>query len=79
MYFVSFIDDYSRKVWVYFMWHKSEMFSKFKLWKSKVENQTWRKIKCLKLDNGTEYTDSKFTELCEQHGIKRHFTVSKTP
>ncbi|RVW67999.1 Retrovirus-related Pol polyprotein from transposon TNT 1-94 [Vitis vinifera] len=64
MYFVSFIDDYSRKVWAYFMQHKSETFAKFKLWKTEVENQTWRKIKCLRSDNGTEYTDSKFTELC---------------
>ena len=47
------------------MWHKSDTFSKFKLWKSEVENQIGRKIKCLKLDNGTEYIDSKFTELCE--------------
>ena len=61
------------------MWHKSDTFSKFKLWKAEVENQIGRKIKCLKLDNGTEYTDSKFTELCEQHGIKRHFTICKTP
>ena len=30
VYFVSFIDNYSRKVWVYFMWHKSETFAKFK-------------------------------------------------
>ena len=65
MYFLSFIDDYSRKVWVYFMRHKLETFAKFKLWKAKVENQTGRKIKCLRSDNGTEYTDSKFTELCE--------------
>jgi hypothetical protein len=31
MYFVIFIDDFSRKVWVYFMRHKSETFGKFKL------------------------------------------------
>ena len=31
MYFVIFIDDFFRKVWVYFMWHKSETFAKFKL------------------------------------------------
>ena len=45
MYFVSFIDYYSRKVWVYFMRHKSDTFAKFKLWKTEVENQIERKIK----------------------------------
>ena len=46
MYFVIFIVDFSRKVWVYLMWHKLEMFAKFKLWKAKVENQTEKKVKC---------------------------------
>ena len=65
MYFVTFIDDYTKKVWVYFMQHKSKTFAKFKLWKTEVENQTERKIKCPRSDNGTEYTDSRFMELCE--------------
>ena len=38
MYYVTFIDDFSRKVWVYFMKQKSEVFDKFKLWKAEVEN-----------------------------------------
>jgi hypothetical protein len=38
MYFVIFIDDFFRKVWVYIMRYKSEMFAKFKLWKAEVEN-----------------------------------------
>ncbi|KAL6314291.1 hypothetical protein AAG906_018985 [Vitis piasezkii] len=33
------------------MQHKSETFAKFKLWKTEVENQTVRKIKCLRSDN----------------------------
>ncbi|CAJ2662759.1 unnamed protein product [Trifolium pratense] len=78
-YFVTFTDDFSRKLWVYFMKHKSEVFSKFKLWKAEVENQTGRKIKYLRSDNGTEYTDSQFQKFCEQHGIQRHFSVRKTP
>ncbi|RVW73560.1 Retrovirus-related Pol polyprotein from transposon TNT 1-94 [Vitis vinifera] len=73
----GFLDYVHTNVWgqVYFMRHKSEMFAKFKVWKAEVENQTGRKIKCLKSDNGTEYTNSEFMELCEQHRIKRHFTI----
>ena len=44
MYFVTFIDDYTKKVWVYFMRHKSETFAKFKLWKAEVENQQRGKL-----------------------------------
>ena len=44
-----------------------------------MENQAGRKIKCIGSDNGIEYTESRFTELCKEHGIKRHFTIQKTP
>uniref|UniRef100_A0A2N9FLA5 CCHC-type domain-containing protein n=1 Tax=Fagus sylvatica TaxID=28930 RepID=A0A2N9FLA5_FAGSY len=67
-YFMSFIDDYSRKAWVYFLKNKSEAFAKFKIWKAEVENQTGRKIKCLRTDNGTEYRDGDFLKFCEEHG-----------
>ena len=40
VYFMSFIDDYSQKFWVYFMEHKSITFAKFKLWKDEMENHT---------------------------------------
>ena len=78
MYFVIFIDDFFRKILVYFIRHKSETFAKFKLWKAEVENQTGKKVKCLRTDNDTEYTNDEFRDFCEQHGIKRHFIVHKT-
>uniref|UniRef100_A0A2N9H6T1 Integrase catalytic domain-containing protein n=1 Tax=Fagus sylvatica TaxID=28930 RepID=A0A2N9H6T1_FAGSY len=68
-----------KKAWIYFLKNKSEAFAKFKIWKAKVENQTERKIKCLRTDNGTEYRDGDFLKFYEEHGIKRHFTVRKTP
>nr|GEV29833.1 retrovirus-related Pol polyprotein from transposon TNT 1-94 [Tanacetum cinerariifolium] len=40
VYFVTFIDDYSRKVWVYFLKTKDEVFGNFKEWKTMVEKQT---------------------------------------
>lgn len=78
-YFVSFIDDYSRKVWVYFMKYRSEVFSKFKVWKAEVENQTGRKIKCLRTDNSTEYKETEFLRFYEEHSIVRDFSVRHTP
>ncbi|TQD95075.1 hypothetical protein C1H46_019343 [Malus baccata] len=78
-YFVTFMDDFSRKVWVYFMKQKSEVFAKFKEWKTEAENQTGRKIKYLRSDNGGEYTSNEFTDYCNQEGIIRHFTVKKNP
>jgi transposase InsO family protein len=44
-----------------------------------MENQTERKVKCLRTYNGTEYTNDKFRYFCEQHGINRRFIVRMTP
>jgi hypothetical protein len=38
LYYVSFIDDFSRKTWLYFLKKKSEVFKKFKEFKALVEN-----------------------------------------
>lgn len=57
-YFVTFIDDHSRKVWVYFLKYKSEVFEVFRIWKARVENETGLKIKRFRSDNGGEYEDT---------------------
>ncbi|GKC32827.1 retrotransposon protein, putative, ty1-copia subclass [Tanacetum coccineum] len=78
-YFLSIVDDYSRRVWVHFLRHKNEAFSKFKEWKQLVENQTGRKQKKLRTDNGLEFCNQKFNNLCKESGIARHLTVAGTP
>ena len=78
-YFVSFVDDRSRYVWVFFLAHKNEVFETFKKWKAMVENRTGRKIKTVRSDNGTEYTEGAFKEFCDQEGIVRYWTVRDTP
>ena len=39
-YYVTFIDDYSRKTWIYFLKNKSKVFRKFKEFKSLIENHS---------------------------------------
>jgi len=78
-YFVTFVDDYSRKVWVYLMKNKNEVLGIFLKWKKMVETQNGRKIKRLRSDNGGEYKNDPFLQICQDEGIVRHFTVRDTP
>ncbi|KAH9771353.1 Integrase catalytic domain-containing protein [Citrus sinensis] len=78
-YFITFVDDYSRKVWVYLMKNKNEVLGIFLKWKKMVETQTGRKIKRLRSDNGGEYKNDQFLQICQDEGIVRHFTVRDTP
>jgi len=74
-YFVTFIDDFSRKVWVFFMKKKNETFNKFKYFKQVVEAKT-DVIGCLWINRGGESTLGTFNEFCEQHGICHQLTQS---
>jgi hypothetical protein len=44
-----------------------------------VENEMDSRIKCLRLDNGGEFTSKEFMDYCSNHGIKRQFSVARTP
>jgi hypothetical protein len=52
VYYVSFINDYSRKTLVYFLKSKDEVFNKFNEFKALIENLSERKIKILRSYNG---------------------------
>ena len=73
------IDDYTRMTRVAFLKHKSNGFEKFKAFKALVENETDMKIKCLRLDNGGEFTSNEFDDFYETNGLRRHFLVARTP
>jgi hypothetical protein len=54
-YMLTIIDDYSGKVWPYFLKHKYEAFDAFRKWKVMIEKQTEKKVKFLRTDNGMEF------------------------
>jgi len=79
VYYVSFIDDFSRNTWIYFLKKKFEVFDKFKEFKALVENQTEKKIKVLRTDNGGEFCSKEFEEFCKKCGIAWQKTTPYTP
>jgi hypothetical protein len=79
VYYVSFIDDYARKTWIYFLKTKDEVFNKFKEYKALIENLSERKIKTVRSDNGGEYTSKEFVNFCKDVGIKRELTTPYNP
>ena len=71
VYYVSFIDEFSRNTWIYLLRKKSEFFNRFKEFKALVENQTEKKIKALRTNNGGEFCKKEFEEFCKKCGIAR--------
>ena len=78
-YYVTFIDGYSRKNWIYFLQNKSEVFNKCKEFKALIENHSEKRIKTLRSDNGGEYTSKEFEAFYEEAGIKRELTTPYNP
>ena len=78
LYFVTFIDDHSRKIWVYTLKTKDQVLDVFKQFQALVQRQTGKKLKCIRTDNGGEYTGP-FDEYCIQQGIRHQKTPPKTP
>jgi hypothetical protein len=78
-YFIIFVDDFSRKIFLSLLKRKSEAFEKFKEFKAMVENETSRKIHVLRTDNGGEYCSSNFNLFCKKHGIRRETSTPYTP
>lgn len=78
-YYVSFIDDFSRKTFIYIIMQKSQVFECFKKFKALVENQTDKKIKFFRSDGGKEYDNHKFHEFFEKEGVAHQKTAPYNP
>jgi len=78
-YYVNFIDDHTKKVWVYFMKHKGEVFQHFLNFKAMVEKEKGLSIKCLRSNGGGEYCSNEFSEYLKEHGIQKKHSCSYSP
>nr|GEZ84459.1 hypothetical protein [Tanacetum cinerariifolium] len=72
-------DDYSRFSWVFFLSTKDETNTILKTFITGIENQINHKVKIIRSDNGTEFKNHDLNQFCGMKGIKREFSVARTP
>jgi hypothetical protein len=79
VYYVSFIDEFSRNTWIYFLRKKSKVFDRFKEFKALVYNQTEKRIKVLRTDNVESFAGMNLNNFVRSVGIERKNTTPYTP
>ena len=77
LYFVTFIDEHSRNIWVYPLKSKDQVLDVFKQFQALSERQTGKKLKCIRTDNGGNI--GPFDNYCKSQGIPHQKTPLKTP
>nr|GEV30807.1 ribonuclease H-like domain-containing protein [Tanacetum cinerariifolium] len=72
-------DDFSRFSWVFFLATKDENGKILKTFITVIENLIDLRVKVIRCDNGTEFKNRVMKQFCEMKGIKREFSVARTP
>nr|GEV13094.1 hypothetical protein [Tanacetum cinerariifolium] len=72
-------DDYSRFTWVFLLATKDETSPILQTFITGLENQLSLKVKIIRSDNGTEFKNHALNQFCGMKGIKREFSVPRTP
>ncbi|RVX00946.1 Retrovirus-related Pol polyprotein from transposon TNT 1-94 [Vitis vinifera] len=87
-YFISFIDDFSRYMYLYILHNKNEALEAFKVFKAEVEKQYDKQIKIVRSDRGGEYygryledgqSPGPFAKFLQEHGIVTQYTMLGSP
>ncbi|GJU55647.1 putative ribonuclease H-like domain-containing protein [Tanacetum coccineum] len=79
MYCLVVTDDFSRFTWVFFLASKDETSEILKTFITGIENLIDLRVKVIRCDNETEFKNRVMNQFCEIKGIKREFSVAKTP
>ncbi|GJW39001.1 putative ribonuclease H-like domain-containing protein [Tanacetum coccineum] len=76
---VRVTDDYSRFTWVFFLDSKDETSGILKNFITEIENLVDKKVKIIRCDNGTDFKNRVINEFCKPKGIKREYSIARTP
>ncbi|GJY45165.1 retrovirus-related pol polyprotein from transposon TNT 1-94, partial [Tanacetum coccineum] len=79
MYCLVVTDDYSRFSWFFFLATKDESSDILKSFITGVENLIDQRVKVIRCVNGTEFKNKEMNQFCKRKGIKREFSIARTP
>nr|GEZ85223.1 putative ribonuclease H-like domain-containing protein [Tanacetum cinerariifolium] len=79
MYCFVITDDFNRFSWVFFLASKDETSGILIYFIMGIENQLNHKVKIIRSDNGTKFKNSEMNQFSQMKGIKREFSVARTP
>ncbi|KAL2247832.1 UNVERIFIED_CONTAM: Retrovirus-related Pol polyprotein from transposon TNT 1-94 [Sesamum indicum] len=78
-YMLTIVDDCSRATWIYMMVHKSQVQQKLECFLTMVETLFNLKVKKIRSDNGTEFTNKQYQNLFQNRGILHQRTCVYSP
>jgi transposase InsO family protein len=67
-YVLVIVDDYSHYSWVFFLESKDEVFEQFQSLALRLNNEHPNCLKAIHSDNGMEFKNASFDQLCLEHG-----------
>ena len=73
------IDDYNHFTWVFFVFDKSQVQEKVKIFIRRAQRKFGFPIKKVNSDNGTEFKTTYVEEFLDEEGIKHEFSTPYTP
>ena len=76
-YSISFVDDYTGTIMVYFLKNKSDTVAAMERFLADVS--PFGIVSCIRTDNGTEFTAKGFKDLLVKNAIKHEFTAPYSP
>ncbi|PKU86422.1 Retrovirus-related Pol polyprotein from transposon TNT 1-94 [Dendrobium catenatum] len=78
-FYVIFVYDFTRFMWLYLLQTKAEVFTKFQQFCALVNTKFNSKIQTLRTDGGGEYNSSVFRDFLLQQGITHQMSCPHTP
>ncbi|GJW72996.1 ribonuclease H-like domain-containing protein [Tanacetum coccineum] len=72
-------DDCSKFSWVFFLAYKDETYDMLHDLIVGLENKLRHKVKTIRCDHGTEFKNHLMNEFCAKKGIKREYSIARTP